>query len=96
MVVLHNSSSSHGWDLQFFINIYDRELGNLTNLTAILDQVHLNEDVANTRIWQPDNSGGFSSRSAFLALRRDHEIQDFQYYNIIWKSAIPSRIRVFA
>ena len=53
MVVLHNNTSSHGWDLHFFRNLHDRKLGNLTNLTSILDQVHLNEEVADTRIWQP-------------------------------------------
>ena len=96
MVVLSNNSSPHGWDLQFFRNLHDREIGHLTNLTLILDQVHLIEGVADTRIWQPDNSGGFSSRSAFWVLRRDDEIQDFRYYKIIWKSTIPSRIKVFA
>ena len=39
LVVHNNGSQSHGWDLQFFKNLHDRELSNLANLTTILDQV---------------------------------------------------------
>ena len=49
-----------------------------------------------SRIWKLDTSGGFSSKSAFLALHHDLGIQDFQYYELIWKSGIPSRIKFFA
>ena len=71
MIVLQNNSSFHGWNLQFFINLQDRELRNMAILTTILDQVHFIEELADSRIWNPDNSGGFSSSSAFLALHRD-------------------------
>ena len=58
--------------------------------------VHLNEEVADTRIWLPENSGGFSSKSALVALHREHGIQDFLFHKFIWRSGIPTRIKVFA
>ena len=67
-VIPNDGSMSHGWDLQFFRNVHDRELGNLVNLTAILEQVHLNEELADTRTWEPDISGSFSSKLAFRVI----------------------------
>ena len=65
-------------------------------MTVILDQVNLNEELSGTRIWQPEISGGFSSKSTFLALHREQGIQDFQFYKIIWRLGIPARIKFFA
>ena len=96
MVAPDDGSSSHGWDLQFFRHLHDRELGNLANPTALLDQIHLIADLADTRTWLPDNSGSFSSKLAFRVIQGDHGIQDFQFYKDIWKSGIPSRIKFFA
>ena len=96
MVVPNDGSLSLGWDLQFFRHVHDRELGDLATLTTILEQVHLNEDLADTRTWEPDNSGSFSSKSAFRVIQGDRGIQDFQFYKDIWKSRIPSRIKFFA
>ena len=69
LVVPQIDSSYHGWDLHFFRNLHDCELENLASLKVVLDQLHLNEELADFRIWLPDNSGCFSSKSAFLALQ---------------------------
>ena len=46
----------HRWDLRFYRNMHDWELDDYANLTALLDQVHLNGELAYIRIWQPNNS----------------------------------------
>ena len=96
LIVSRTSSSSYGWDLQFFRNLHDRELENFTNLTIVLDQVHLNEELTDIRKWLPDNSGGFSSKTAFVTLQQEDGVQDFPFYKSIWKSGIPVRIKFFA
>ena len=50
LIVPRTGSSSHGWDLQFFRNLHDRELENFANLIVALDQVHLNKELLDTRI----------------------------------------------
>ena len=89
-------SSYLGWDLHFFKNLHDRELENLANLTVVLEQLHLSDELANLRIWLSDNSGCFSSKSAFLALQHGDGLQDFPFHGYIWKSGIPAIIKFFA
>ena len=96
LVVPQTDSSYHGWDLHFFRNLHDRELENLANLTVVLDQLHLNEELVDLRIWLLDNSGCFSSKSAFVALQQVDGLQDFPFHGHIWKSGIPARIKLFA
>ena len=96
LVVPQTDSSYHGWDLHFFRNLHDCKLENLADLTVVLDHLHLNEESADLRIWHPDNSGCFSSRSAFGALQQIDELQDFPFHGYIWKSGIPVRIKFFA
>ena len=80
----------------FYRNLHDWKLENYANLTALLDQVHLNRDLADIRIWKPNNSVEFSSKSAFVALQQEGGIPDFHFYKHIWKSSIPARIKFFA
>ena len=68
MFVPQSASEPYRWDLHFCRNFHDRELENYANLTALLDHVHLNGEFVDIRIWQPDYSGEFSSKSAFIAL----------------------------
>ena len=76
--------------------MHDWELDNYANLIALLDQVHLNGALANIRIWQPNNSREFSSKSASVALQQEDGFQDFRFYKFIWKSSIPARVKFFA
>ena len=69
----------HGWDLCFYRNLHDWELEDYANLTALLDQVHLNGESVDIRIWQSDNPGGFSSKLASLALQQENGITNFQF-----------------
>ena len=89
-------SSSQGWDLFSYKNLHARELRNFLNLSSILDQVRLNNDLEDLRIWKPNRSGGFSCNSANEALQRDNDVQDFYFHEFIWKANIPARIRFFA
>ena len=96
MLVPHVGSTHYGWDLRFYRNLHDRELDSYALLTVFLDTVHLHEHLADTRVWLPDNSGGFSSKSAFVALQQEDGFQDFRFYKFIWKSCIPIRVKFFA
>ena len=62
LCVAQIGSAPYGWDLHFYRNLHDRELDSFANLTAVLDQVRLNKELANHRSWQLDISGGFSSK----------------------------------
>ena len=66
------------------------------NLSLVLDQVRLNKESADLKIWKSDRSGGFSRKSALVALQSDDDLQDFQFYKFVWKSGIPTRIKFFA
>ena len=72
------------------------ELENFANLSSILDQVRLTEELEDLRIWNPESAGGFSCKSATAALQQDDNIQDFQFHKFIWKANILVRIRFFA
>ena len=50
LFVSHTGSSPHGWDLQFYRNLHEREFENFANLSVALDQVRLNEALADLRI----------------------------------------------
>ena len=89
-------SSFQGWDLFFYGNLHARELQSFLNLSAMLDQVHLNNDLEDPRIWKPDRSRGFSCKSTNEALQHDGDVQDFYFHKFICKDNIPARIRFFA
>ena len=89
-------STHYGWDLHFRRYFHERELDSFANLTTLLDTVHLRGDVADTRIWVPDNSGGFSSKSAFAALQQEDGFFEFRFFKFIWKSCVPVRVKFFA
>ena len=86
----------HGWDLHFYRNLYAREIQTFATMSVILDQVRLNGELENLRIWNYDRSGGFSCKSANVALQHDEGVPDFLFYKFIWKSNIPARIKFFA
>ena len=62
----------------------------------VLDQVRLNDEPEDIRIWKPVRYGGFSCKSALVALQRDDGVQNFEFYKFIWKFGIPIRIKFFA
>ena len=94
---IHQSGTSfHGWDLRFYRHLNTREILQFAVLSEILDQVHLNGECEDIRIWNHDRSGGFSCKSAAIVLHHDIGVHDFQFYRFIWKATIPVRIRFFA
>ena len=56
LCVSQPESSSHGWDLQFYRNLHECELESFVNLSLVLDQVRLNEELTDLKIWKPDRS----------------------------------------
>ena len=86
----------YGWDLHFYRNFHDREVDSFANLTSLLDTVNLRGDKADTRIWVPNNSGCFSSKSAFAALQQEDGFLEFPFFKYIWKSCVPVRVKFFA
>ena len=72
------------------------ELQNFGTLSVILDQVRLNVELEDLRIWMPDSSGGFSCKSALAALQHEDGLPDFQFHKFIWILTIPVKIRFFA
>ena len=87
---------NHGWDLQFYRNLHEREFESFANLSLVLDQVRLNDEPEDIRIWKPVRYGGFSCKSALVALQMDDGVQNFEFYKFIWKFGIPIRIKFFA
>ena len=83
MLVPQLGSTHYGWDLHFYRNFHDRELDSFANLTTLLDALHLIGDIADSRIWVPDNSGGFSSKSAFAALQQEDGFLEFRFFKFI-------------
>ena len=75
--------------------MHERELENFANLSVALDQVRLNEALADLKIWKPNRSEGFSCKSVFVALQYGDGTPDFQFFKFIWKSSIPARIKFF-
>ena len=96
MLVAQFGSTPYGWDLHFHRNLHERELDNYVNLTTLLDTVHLHEDMAHSRICIPNNSRGFSSKSAFAALQQEDGFMEFRFFKFICKSCIPVRVKFFA
>ena len=85
----------HGWNLRFYRNLHDWELEDYANLTVLLDQVNLNGESADIRIWQPDNSGGFSSKSASLAFQQEKWDFGISVLQVHMEISCPSKDKVF-
>ena len=96
MFVPQLGSTHCGWDLQFCRNLHDRELDSFANITSLLDTIHLRGHMKDSRIWIPDNSGGFSCKSAFTAIQQDDAFLEFRFFKLIWKSCVPVRVKFFA
>ena len=61
----------HGWDLHFYRNMLAREIQIFATLSVILDQVRLNGELEDIKIWNHDRFGGFSCKSASVAFQHD-------------------------
>ena len=68
----------------------------LLELLDCLNNVHLIQGLEDTRIWLPDSSNLFSSKSAFNKLRKTPNMNVFSPFKLIWKCNIPHKIKVFA
>ena len=58
--VNQTGSTSHGWDLDFYRNMHSSEIQNFATTSVILDQVRLNGEMQDLRIWNHDRFGVFS------------------------------------
>ena len=96
LLVNQSGTTFHGWDLHFYRDMHVLEIQNFATMSVILDQVRLNGEMEDIRIWNQDRSGGFSCKSAIAALQHDENVPDFPFYQFVWKSNIPTRIRFFA
>ena len=76
--------------------MHAREIQNFVTLSTTLDQVRLNDQLEDFRIWNHNRSGGFSCKSANEAFQHEEGFQDFHFHKFIWKSNIPARIKLFA
>ena len=63
--------------------MHSPEIQNFATMSAILDQVRLNGELQDLRIWNHDRSGGFSCKSATVALQYDEGVLDFSCYMFI-------------
>ena len=64
-------------------------------LLDCLNNVQLNQALEDTRLWLPDSSHTFTSKSAFNKLRETLNSNVFSPFKLIWKSPIPHKIKVF-
>ena len=94
-IILGNNTSL-SWDLTFHYNLIDTKIEDLERLRSLLSNVHLTPSISNARTWVPSSSRVFSVKSFFSALYFSLDSIHFYQANFLWKSRVPSKIRVFA
>ena len=65
------------WNFYFMRNLQDREMVELVELLDCLSNFHLTQGLEDIRVWLPDSSTVFSSKSAFNKLREPLHMNDF-------------------
>ena len=90
------SELNGGWNFYFRRNVRDSELEELVELLDCLNNLQLNHGLMDKRLWLPDSSHSFSSKSAFNKLRETINMNVFSPFKMIWKSIIPHKVKVFA
>ena len=94
-IILGNNTSL-SWDLTFHYNLIDTEIEDLERAMFLFSLVHLTPSVLDAKGWVLSSLGIFSVKSFFSAL--DFSLDSIHFYqaNFLWKSRVPSKIRVFA
>ncbi|KAM7504425.1 hypothetical protein LguiB_003329 [Lonicera macranthoides] len=95
-VISWHSHLNHSRDLRFSRNFSDRECNELISLLNSIDSVQLNCNSSDKRVWVGHYSGEFSCKSFFEILLQSPPVPLFPQSCFIWKSGVPSKIKVFA
>ena len=95
-VVSWSWNTTYSWDLSFSRNFNDREFGEYLSLLSLIQNVSLNQNMLDKRVWIANHSGEFSCKSFFDNLSNPQSSIPFPQFNFIWKCGVPSKIKVFA
>ena len=82
------------WDFGFRRSLNDEEVGELSVLLVLLERVNLNSARADTRSWNLETSGFFSSKSFYKFLIDNSSDPAFLPASLIWKSKVPLKIKI--
>jgi len=65
--VISISPSSLSWNIDFVQDLYDWEVDMFGNLTQLLKDVFISQSFLDKKIWIPNSSGIFSTKSLFIS-----------------------------
>ena len=82
--------------LNFSRNFNDWEDDEFISLLNIIDNVHINRESSDKRVWGGLSSGEFSCKSFFEILSCPSLSCSFPQFSVVWKNGIPTKIKVFA
>lgn len=80
------------WVLNFWRNLLDAEISDLTNHLALLEKVCLSVDKKDERLWAPDSKGQFKVQSFFEVLQGEQPIETG--WKRFWNRLVPTRVTV--
>ena len=95
-VVSWSSNTVYSWDLSFSRNFNDKEFGEYLSLLSLIQNVSLNQNLLDKRVWIAHHFGEFSCKFFFDILPNLQPSIPFPQFNFIWKRGVPSKIKVFA
>ena len=67
----------------------------LERLLSLLSNVHLSPSVPDAKAWIMSSSGAFLVNTIFSALSNFSDSIPFYLGNFLWKSKVPSKVKVF-
>uniref|UniRef100_A0A803PZR8 Reverse transcriptase zinc-binding domain-containing protein n=1 Tax=Cannabis sativa TaxID=3483 RepID=A0A803PZR8_CANSA len=83
------------WDFKFRRNLLEREIPSLIGMLQQLEHVKLLNVNVDIRIWKPDATGVFSSKSAFAWFNSNQNGARPPWTKSLWKSTAMSRVKIF-
>ncbi|XP_030479135.1 uncharacterized protein LOC115696374 [Cannabis sativa] len=83
------------WDFKFRRNLLEKEIPSLIGMLQQMEQVKLLNVNVDIRIWKPDATGVFSSKSAFAWFNSNQNVARPPWTKSLWKSIALSRVKIF-
>lgn len=66
-----------------------------SRLLQLLENIQVYSSLKDSKVWLKDDSGYLSCKSYFGWLLDDPLVSNFGHFSLVWKSAIPNKIRAF-
>lgn len=84
-----SSSLDLVWNLNFYGNLNDWEIGELSSILSIFDIASLNRVTEGARVWKFESLGGLSCKSFSNWVINDLSRPQILLASIIWKAKVP-------